>query len=250
VGRIQCPSFYFYTELSQTFFEQYLSDFSAQSSVLVRHRRDYSCRIRCARCVCFVSAAARLEVYEGCFYGAERHFGSCVGAHYKFIFNNDMGILNHLIRIFNPGFQVQWYYQSPYAFWAITLTWLFYAVIVTLLVMNDLLAIPAELFEAAGLDGASGWQIVTKIQLPLCRYSIGTGVICAITSRVAMYEQIVFTTAGGPGDDTMNLPLILVQAINNMKYGYANAVSVVMVILGLLVLALVNKLFRMNESVY
>jgi raffinose/stachyose/melibiose transport system permease protein len=169
---------------------------------------------------------------------------------YKFIFNNDMGILNHLIRIFNPGFQVQWYYQSPYAFWAITLTWLFYAVIVTLLVMNDLLAIPAELFEAAGLDGASGWQIVTKIQLPLCRYSIGTGVICAITSRVAMYEQIVFTTAGGPGDDTMNLPLILVQAINNMKYGYANAVSVVMVILGLLVLALVNKLFRMNESVY
>ncbi|HAH62577.1 MAG TPA: sugar ABC transporter permease [Treponema sp.] len=169
---------------------------------------------------------------------------------YKFIFNNDMGILNHLIRRIIPGFSVQWYYQSPYAFWAITLTWLFYAVIVTLLVLNDLFAVPNELLEAAGLDGASGWQIVTKIQLPLCRYSIGTGVICSVTARIAMYEQIIFTTAGGPGDDTMNLPLILVQAINNMKYGYANAVSVVMVALGLLVLMLINKLFRMNERVY
>jgi raffinose/stachyose/melibiose transport system permease protein len=169
---------------------------------------------------------------------------------YKFIFNDDMGILNHLIRRVIPDFHVQWYYQSPNAFWAITLTWLFYAVIVTLLVLNDLLAIPDELLESAGLDGAGGWQIVTKIQLPLCRYSIGTGVICSVTARIAMYEQIIFTTAGGPGDDTMNLPLMLVQAINNMKYGYANAVSVIMVILGLVVLALVNRLFRMDESVY
>jgi len=169
---------------------------------------------------------------------------------YKFIFNDDMGILNHLIRRVIPDFHVQWYYQSPYAFWAITLTWLFYAVIVTLLVLNDLLAIPEELLESAGLDGASGWQIVTRIQLPLCRYSIGTGVICSVTARIAMYEQIIFTTAGGPGDDTMNLPLMLVQAINNMKYGYANAVSIIMVILGLVVLALVNRLFRMDESIY
>ena len=89
-----------------------------------------------------------------------------------------------------------------------------------------------------------------KIQLPLCRNSIGTGVICAVTARIAMYEQIALTTAGGPGNDTMNIPLILVNSISDMKYGYANANGVIMFIIGLIILALVNKIFKMNESVY
>lgn len=169
---------------------------------------------------------------------------------YKFIFNDDMGILNNIIRKINPDFHVQWFYTSPYAFWAVTFTWLFYAVIVTLIVLNDLMAVPEELTEAAKVDGATGWQVITKIQLPLCRNAIGTGVICSITARVAMYEQIALTTAGGPGDDTMNLPIILVKSIQDMKYGYANAYGVIMFILGLITLALVNKAFRMNESVY
>ncbi|SHK82391.1 raffinose/stachyose/melibiose transport system permease protein [Anaerocolumna jejuensis DSM 15929] len=169
---------------------------------------------------------------------------------YKFIFNNDMGVLNNIIRKVNPDFNVQWFYQSPYAFCAVTLTWLFYAVIVTLIVLNDLMAIPEELHEAAKVDGATGWKVITKIQLPLCRNAFGTAIICSVTARVAMYEQIALTTAGGPGDDTMNLPLILVKSISDMKYGYANANGVIMFILGLLILAIINKVFRMNENVY
>lgn len=169
---------------------------------------------------------------------------------YKFIFNNDMGLLNNMIRKINPDFNVQWFYQSPWAFWAVTFTWLFYAVIVTLIVMNDLMAIPAELTEAAKVDGATGWQVTRLIHLPLCRNAIGTGIICSITARIAMYEQIFLTTAGGPGDDTMNIPIILVKSISDMKYGYANANGVIMFILGLIILAVINKAFKMNESVY
>lgn len=169
---------------------------------------------------------------------------------YKFIFNDEMGILNNIIRKFNPDFKIQWFYQSPYAFIAVTLTWLFYAVIVTLIVLNDLMAIPDELTEAAKVDGATGWKVTRYIHLPLCRNAIGTGVICSITARIAMYEQIALTTAGGPGDDTMNIPIILVKSINDMKYGYANANGVIMFILGLIILVLVNKAFRMNDSVY
>lgn len=138
----------------------------------------------------------------------------------------------------------------PMLFWAVTITWLFYAVIVTLIVLNDLMAVPEELTEAAKVDGATGWQVITRIQLPLCRNAIGTSMICSITARVAMYEQIALTTAGGPGDDTMSLPIILVKSIQDMKYGYANANGVIMFILGLITLAVINKAFRMNESVY
>ncbi|WP_010240400.1 carbohydrate ABC transporter permease [Clostridium arbusti] len=169
---------------------------------------------------------------------------------YKFIFNNDFGILNRIIRIFNPGFKANWFFESPYAFWAVTLTWLFYGVIVTLIVLNDLNAIPREIGEAAKIDGASGWQVLRNIYLPLCRISIGTSIILAITSRVGMYEAIALTTRGGPGNDTMSLSLILVKLIMDMKYGSANVIGMVMLIIGIAILLLINKLFRMNESVY
>ncbi len=169
---------------------------------------------------------------------------------YRFFFNNDFGILNNIIRIFNPNFNVQWFYKSPWAFWAVTFTWLFYAVIVTLLVLGDLQNISPEINEAAIIDGATGWQLIRYIQLPLCRGAIGTSVIASLTSRVSMYEQIALTTAGGPGYDTMSLPILLVNAVTDYRYGYANAIGVVMFILGLIILAVVSKMFRMNDSDY
>ena len=153
---------------------------------------------------------------------------------YRFIFNDQMGVLNSVIRVFDKDFSVQWFYQSPYAFWAVTLTWLFYAVIVTLIVLNDLMAIPKELIEAA----------------KLCRISIGTGMLCSITSRISMYEAIALTTAGGPGDDTMSLSVLLVRAITDYNYGFANAIGVIMFLIGLLVMYIVTKAFRMNDSIY
>ena len=167
---------------------------------------------------------------------------------YRFFFNNDFGVLNTVIRFVIPDFTVQWFYESPWAFWAVAFTWMFYAVIVTLVVLGDLMNIPAELAEAARIDGASGWRLIRDIQLPLCRSSIGTSVIVSVTARIAMYEQIALTTAGGPGNDTMSLSIMLVNGIMDYRYGYANAIGVVMFIIGLVVLALINRAFRMDES--
>lgn len=169
---------------------------------------------------------------------------------YRFIFNNDFGLLNGMIRWFNPGYSVNWFYESPAAFWAITFTWLFYAVIVTLIVLADLMAIPGELHEAASIDGAVGWQRVLHIDLPLCRNSIGTGIILSITSRIAMYENIALTSRGGPGTDTNSLALLLVKTTSDYNYGLANAIALIMFIFGILVMLIVNRAFRMNDPVY
>ena len=84
----------------------------------------------------------------------------------------------------------------------------------------------------------------------MCRISIGTSIIASITARIAMYEQIALTTSGGPGNDTMNLPLILMKNILDLKYGLANASGVMMFLVGILVLLLVHKAFRLNEGIY
>jgi raffinose/stachyose/melibiose transport system permease protein len=170
---------------------------------------------------------------------------------YNFIFNDDIGIINNFMRdIGFTHFHVKWFYESPAAFIAVTLTWLFYAVIVTLIVLNGLMAIPKEVQEAALLDGASEWQTTRYINLPLVRNAVGTGIILSITARIAMFEEVTLTTRGGPGNETYNIPLMLYNGIVNSEYGYANAAGSIMIILGVLVLLLVNKMFKMNEKIY
>jgi raffinose/stachyose/melibiose transport system permease protein len=167
---------------------------------------------------------------------------------YKYFFRNDIGILNTILRLFSPDTNINWFAQSPYAFWAITMTWVFYAVVVTLLVMGDLMAIPNTIHEAAIIDGSKTWQQIIYIDLPLCRNSIGTGVICSITARIAMYESIYLTTNGA--GRTMNFPMILVRSIQDGNYGYANVSAVMMIVIGLIILLIVNRVFRMNEGIY
>ncbi len=48
----------------------------------------------------------------------------------------------------------------------------------------------------------------------------------------------------------MNISVILVNAITDMNYGFANAAALIMILLGIVILLLINKLFRMNEPVW
>lgn len=170
---------------------------------------------------------------------------------YRFVFNDDFGVINNFVRSLGfESFHLKWFFTSPAAFWTITLTWLFYAVIVTLIVFNDLMAIPAEVHEAAQIDGATPFQVVRHINMPLVKKAIGTGVILSVTSRIAMFEQITLTTRGGPGNDTYNIPLMLYDGLINYEYGYANAAGTIMILLGIFVMFVMNKLFKMNENVY
>ena len=168
----------------------------------------------------------------------------------RFGFDDKMGIINRIIRIFNPDFSANWIVSSPYAFWLVTFTWLFFAVIVTLVVLGDLYAIPEELHEAAKIDGASPWKTIFMLDLPLCRISIGTSIILSMTARIGTYEIVKLTTNGGPGQDTYTLAMLMVQQIQDYDAGYANAVGTVMIVVGVLMLVLINTLFRMNENIY
>jgi raffinose/stachyose/melibiose transport system permease protein len=170
---------------------------------------------------------------------------------YRFMFNDQVGLLNNTIRkIGFADFKVNWFYTPGYSFNAVTLTWVFYAVIVTLLVLTDLMSIPKELHEAARIDGASETQINFLINLPLVRGALGTSVILSIIARITMFEAIFLTTQGGPGNSTYNISLMLYEGIINYENGYANAVATIMIILGVGVMVLATRVFKMNKSAY
>lgn len=169
---------------------------------------------------------------------------------YAFVFNPGIGLLNESIRLIGfKDFTVNWFYQPRTAFIAVTMVWVLYAGVIVLITMAELAGIPRELREAALIDGASDTQVDWYIHLPLLKNIIGVGIIIAVTEVYKMFEYVFLTTGGGPSDETMSLGLMIYnQAATRYRYGYANTVGVVLLVMGLLTFYLVSRAFRMNEA--
>jgi raffinose/stachyose/melibiose transport system permease protein len=176
--------------------------------------------------------------------------GSAMALLFMFIFKPDAGVLNSIIRIFaGPDFSINWLFDSRTAFISLTQIWLWYAAVITLITLSQLLSIPPELYEAAKIDGANEFQIDFWINIPLLKNAIGTGVIIAVTSVFKMFDIIFMTTNGGPGTKTINLAVMSVNAIVNLnKYGYANAIGIFLLIIGGSIMALTTRSFRMHDT--
>ena len=111
-------------------------------------------------------------------------------------------------------------------------------------------AIDKEIYEAARVDGAKPWQVDRFITLPLMRNIFGTCVILASVAMVSQFDIIYVTTKGGPGSTTLNLPMFLYKAATlENNYGKANAVGVVQIVLGLVLVVLIQQLFREKKEI-
>jgi len=167
------------------------------------------------------------------------------------IFSPSYGPVNKIIRFFgNNNFNVNWYAYSNTAFFAVTMTWLPFAAVVGILATAEMAAISDDIFEAAIIDGATEFQMNVRIRLPLLKNAIGTGTILAATSMLQKMDILIMTSNGGPGHQTMNLPLLIyLTALQDNNLGLANACGVILILIGLASIGIINKIYRMNETV-
>ncbi len=108
----------------------------------------------------------------------------------------------------------------------------------TLMLLAGLQVIPAEMHEAAAVDGASRWQTFWHVTLPLLTPALLVALIFRTAQAFMVFGHIYTLTAGGPGTATETLAFLAFQAIfNDMRFGYGSALSVMM-FLGSLVFAL------------
>lgn len=176
--------------------------------------------------------------------------GAALGIIYVQIFNPRFGVVNELIRFMGvEGFQHNWFFSFETAFITVTLTRLPYAGIITILILAQIASLPSSVLEAAKIDGAGEFKRNIYVVLPMLRHILGTSVILGGTSMLKDFEIIYITTRGGPGVETLNLPLYLYRvAMSENNYGYANTVGVFLMLLGIAFIIIVNKSFRMNYS--
>lgn len=120
-----------------------------------------------------------------------------------------------------------------------------------LIYYSGLKGISEELYEAARIDGATSVQVYTRITIPLLKPVIRINVTLAMIAALKQMETVYIATGGGPGDTTQFLANYLyIRAFSRFEYGYANAISVIFVIICLLATLLSNKLLKSDREGY
>jgi multiple sugar transport system permease protein len=118
-----------------------------------------------------------------------------------------------------------------------------------LLIFAGLQMIPRTVYEAARVDGASEWQMFRRITLPLLRPVLALVLVITVVGSFQVFDTVAVTTAGGPAEATQVIQYYIFDlAFQRLDYGYASAVSVVLLVI-LAVIAFVQlRLARANES--
>ena len=108
-----------------------------------------------------------------------------------------------------------------------------------LILLVGLQPIPTDVYEAAAIDGASRWQTLRRITLPLLRPSLALALIVCVTGSLLAFDQFYLLTKGGPDNSTVTIvQLIYQQAFVRQNLGVAAALSMV-VLVALLALNLI-----------
>ena len=121
-----------------------------------------------------------------------------------------------------------------------------------LIFLAALQAIPRELYEAARIDGATGWQIATRIKIPLVRGAALLAVLLSIIGTIQLFNEPVILESANPwmGKDFTPMMLAynsLLGAVSPSGTGPASAYSLLMAVIAG-VLAIVYALLQRRKG--
>jgi multiple sugar transport system permease protein len=157
-----------------------------------------------------------------------------IGLMWTWMYDYNLGIINDLLmRIGAIAAPIAWLARPDTALGAIMLALIwqgfpFFAVTI----LSGLQTVPAELYEAAEIDGATPRQRLFYITLPSIADIIATALLLRTIWVANSLDVIMVMTGGGPGYTTHTLPLYaFIRATSSMEFGYGAALSLTLTFL-------------------
>jgi ABC-type sugar transport system permease subunit len=153
--------------------------------------------------------------------------GTTAAALWKWIYNPEFGLLNHLLKL--VGLPPQTWLMDPHL---VKLCLIFMGVVMgtgreMLFYLAALQNIPDQLYEAAEIDGASIWQKLRYITLPELLPLIKTLFILSVIKNMHVFSEIFMMTKGGPCGASQTLTYYIWEtAFKHMEMGYATAMGI------------------------
>lgn len=111
--------------------------------------------------------------------------------------------------------------------------------------LAGLKAIPEEFYEAARVDGATGWQQFWRITLPLLRPTLLFVLVVTIIGSLQVFSPIFIMTQGGPANATnVVVYWVYITAFQFLRFGYATAQAVFLFVVIMVITLIQLRLFR------
>lgn len=171
-----------------------------------------------------------------------------VGITFKAFMHPSKGLFNQIISFFG-GNGPDWLGNVSIALFSVIGTDVWKGVsVATVIYIAGIAAIDKNFYEAASIDGASGWQKVKYITLPLCRPAINSVIILSFISGLRTFDLIWAMTGGGPGFATDVLASVVYKQYASGFYGLSTAGNVIMFVL-IAVLAFPLQKFLLSKEV-
>lgn len=179
---------------------------------------------------------------------------AAVGAMWRFLYNPNAGLVNALLRLLGlEGWTRSWLTDENTALNAIIVVviWQFSGYTMTLF-MAAMQGIPSTIFEAAKIDGANHFQIMTRITVPLILPIVKVSTIMITVGSLRFFDLVyVMTPGGGPNRMTEVLASYLFRrSFIHFELGYGASLGVLLLVLSLFATLIINRVFRNTVHEY
>jgi raffinose/stachyose/melibiose transport system permease protein len=173
-----------------------------------------------------------------------------VGLIWGYIYDPELGVVNTVLRAVGLESWTRAWLAEPsvnmYAV-AVPIIWNYigpYLIIFIATIQN----IPAEIEEAALIDGATGWEKLIYIILPNMWGTIKVVIVLCISGSLKAFDQVFVMTGGGPAEST---EILATYMYNNTfliyRYGFGSAISTMIIILSLILILISQILMKRKD---
>ncbi|MCS7478847.1 carbohydrate ABC transporter permease [Umezawaea endophytica] len=171
---------------------------------------------------------------------------------YQWIFDQQYGILNKILVKLGFDFAgYSWFSTGTATLSVIGLLIVWQAIpFLAFSLYAGVIGVPADLYEAAGIDGATAWQTFRAVTWPELKPLLMMVTFLSLLWDFKVFTQIWVFKEGGPSGGSTTLPVLqYLEGISQSHFGVAAAVSVLMVvILTLLTVSYLRKLLQTQEG--
>lgn len=169
---------------------------------------------------------------------------------WRYLLDNNIGLVNYYLGALGLPDDTAWTTSTPAAWVAligVTVWWtLGFNAVIYLAALQE---IPAELYEAARMDGANAWNQFVHVTLPGLRPILSFITIITLIASANMFGQSYLMTQGGPGRETRTaIYQIAETGLRNFQMGDAAAMSYVLTVFLMAVSVVVFFVFREKKE--
>ncbi|MES0871486.1 carbohydrate ABC transporter permease [Pseudovibrio sp. SCP19] len=176
-----------------------------------------------------------------------------VGQVWVWIYQPDWGLLNTIIEyVTNDRFNYAWLAKPDSALYSVIVAWSWQATGLSMVIyLAGLTAIPGDLLEVCELEGATTWQRIRHVILPLLTPATVVVVALSVINSLKGFDILYIMTGGGPFNSSDTLAMHMYnESFKKYLMGYGSAISVVLFLVALTIIRLYFKQLKKVDEIY